>query len=176
MATLDKGLIQVYTGDGKGKTTAAMGLAVRALGNNFKVKILQFFKSELSGEVAPLKNLGAEVILCNGQDKPTWTMNAEEEKTLVYDTKSAWEIFKQTVNSQEYDLIILDEANHALNREYIAKEEVLGVFSKPLKSEVVFTGRNAPGWLLEKADLVTEMKMHKHPFQQGIPARKGIEK
>ncbi|MDA3892526.1 MAG: cob(I)yrinic acid a,c-diamide adenosyltransferase [Salinivirgaceae bacterium] len=173
---MEQGLIQVYTGDGKGKTTAAMGLAVRALGNNFKVKILQFFKSELSGEVAPLKKLGAEITLCNGQDKPTWTMNSEEEKILIHDTKLAWEIFKQSLKTQEYDLIILDEANHALNREYISKKELLEALNQPHKSEIVFTGRNAPQWLMDRADLVTEMKMHKHPYQKGIPARIGIEK
>lgn len=173
---MNKGLIQVYTGDGKGKTTAAVGLAVRALGNKLKVKIFQFFKSEISGEVEQLKKLGAEVILCSSQDKPSWTMNPEEEKKLIQDTLSAWEDFKKALESQQYDVIILDEANHALNREYILEEELLAFFNKPLQTEVVFTGRNAPDWLLERADLVTEMKMHKHPFQQGIPARIGIEK
>ncbi|MCG8699285.1 MAG: cob(I)yrinic acid a,c-diamide adenosyltransferase [Bacteroidales bacterium] len=172
---MNKGLIQVYTGDGKGKTTAAMGLAVRALGNNFKVKVFQYFKSEVSGEIAPLKKLGAEVVLCNTQDKPTWTMNKDEEKTLIKDTRSGWEDFKLALKTKEYDLIVLDEINHAFNRGYITKEEFLGVFNTALKTEVVCTGRNAPGWLIEKANLVTEMKMHKHPFSEGVPARKGIE-
>lgn len=173
---MDKGLIQVYTGDGKGKTTAAMGLAVRALGNDFKVKIFQFFKSEISGEITPLKKLGAEVELCNTQDKPTWTMNEDEEKILVKDTRLGWEEFNLALKSEEYDVIVLDEINHAFNRGYITKAEFLEVFNTALKTEVVCTGRNAPGWLIEKAHLVTEMKMHKHPFSEGIPARKGIEK
>lgn len=173
---MKQGLIQVYTGDGKGKTTAAVGLAVRALGNNFKVHILQFLKSEISGEVEPLKKLGAELTLCNSQDKPTWTMSEKEEKTLIKDTLEAWQLFLGLLNSGCYDLIILDEINHALHRDYISEEEVLKHFEKELSTEVVFTGRNAPEWLKNRADLVTEMKMIKHPFQKGIASRKGIEK
>lgn len=173
---MEKGLLQVYTGDGKGKTTAAMGLAVRALGNNFKVCILQFLKSEISGEVAPLISLGAELKLCNSQDKPTWTMNKTEEQILIADTKKAWKEFTLLMKREEYDLIILDEANHAFNREYISEKEALAVFELSQTTEVVTTGRNAPEWLIKRADLVTEMKLHKHPFQQGIPSRIGIEK
>ncbi len=173
---MDKGLVQVYTGDGKGKTTAAMGLALRALGNNLKVKVLQFFKSEMSGEITFLKKLGIEVELFNSQDKPTWTMNAEEEKTLISETLKGWQQLISHINNKQYDLIILDEMNHVLNRGYIASEEVLDVLNQQLQTELVFTGRNAPEWLIERADLVTEMKMHKHPYQQGIPSRIGIEK
>lgn len=173
---MEKGLVQVYTGDGKGKTTAAMGLALRALGNDFKVRILQFFKSEISGEVAPMQELGAEVSIHNHQERPSWTMNAEQEQQLKKDSIAGWELFKKLIDSNAYDLIILDEANHVLNRGYIDKEDVLKTLDKAKNTEVVLTGRNAPEWLMERADLVTEMKMHKHPFQQKIAARKGIEK
>jgi len=173
---MENALVQVYTGDGKGKTTAAVGLAVRALGNQFKVRFLQFFKSELSGEVKPLETLGAQVSIHNHQDKPSWTMNAEEEKQLIEDTKQGWELFVELIKSRAYDLIVLDEANHVLNRGYISKAEVLEILDLAKNTEVVFTGRNAPEWLMERAELVTEMKMHKHPFQQKIAARNGIEK
>ncbi len=173
---MDKGLVQVYTGDGKGKTTAAIGLAVRALGNDFKVRVIQFFKSELSGEVAPIQKLGADVSIHNHQERPSWTMNEEQEQKLKADSIDGWNIFKELIESGKYDLIILDEANHVLHRGYIAKEEVLDILDNAKHTEVVFTGRNAPEWLITRADLVTEMKMHKHPFEQKIPARKGIEK
>ncbi len=173
---MNKPLVQVYTGDGKGKTTASIGLAVRALGNNFKVRILQFFKSELSGEVAPLEKSGIEVSIHNHQNRATWTMNEEQEKQLIEDTKEGWKLFVELLEQKKYDLIILDEANHVLHRKYISKEEVESALEKATQTEIVFTGRNAPEWLMERADLVTEMKMHKHPFQQKIPARKGIEK
>jgi len=169
---MDKALIQVYTGDGKGKTTAAMGLAVRALGNDFKVRVLQFFKSELSGEVAPLQKLGVEVSIHNHQDRASWTMNEEQLNQLKEDTKAGWNLLNQLLEEGNYDVIILDEANHVLFREYITKEEALETFDKAKHTELVLTGRNAPDWLIERADLVTEMKMHKHPFQQKIPARK----
>ncbi len=173
---MEKGLVQVYTGDGKGKTTAAMGLVIRALGNDFKVRVLQFFKSELSGEVAPIQELGVEVSIHNHQKRPSWTMNKEQEQLLKEDSIAGWNLFEKLIDSKEYDLIILDEANHVLHRGYIEKEEVLRVLDKAINTEVVLTGRNAPDWLIKRADLVTEMKMHKHPFQQKIPARKGIEK
>ncbi len=173
---MENALVQVYTGDGKGKTTAAVGLAVRAMGNNLKVRFLQFFKSELSGEVKPLETLGTKVSIHNHQDKPSWTMNAEEEKQLIEDTKQGWKIFVELIKCKAYDLIVLDEANHVLNRGYISKYEVLDILDQAKNTEVVFTGRNAPDWLIERADLVTEMKMHKHPFQQKIAARTGIEK
>ncbi len=173
---MENALVQVYTGDGKGKTTAAVGLSVRALGNNFKVRFLQFFKSELSGEVKPLEKLGAEVSIHNHQDKPSWTMNEEEEKQLIEDTRQGWEVFVELIKNKTYDLIVLDEANHVLSRGYISKEEVIEILDQAKNTEVVFTGRNAPDWLIERADLVTEMKMHKHPFQQKIAARTGIEK
>ncbi len=173
---MEKGLVQVYTGDGKGKTTAAIGLAVRALGNDFRVRVLQFFKSEISGEVMPLQKLGAEVSVHNHQDRPSWTMNEAQEQQLKSDSVKGWSLFKELIESCNYDLIILDEANHVLHRGYVAEEEVLEVLKKAKNTEVVFTGRNAPEWLIKRADLVTEMKMFKHPFQQKIPARKGIEK
>ncbi len=173
---MENALVQVYTGDGKGKTTAAVGLAVRALGNQFKVRFLQFFKSELSGEVKPLETMGAEVSIHNHQDKPSWTMNETEEHQLIEDTIEGWKIFVDLIQSKSYDLIVLDEANHVLNRGYISKEEVLDILEQAKNTEVIFTGRNAPDWLMERADLVTEMKMHKHPFQQKIGSRTGIEK
>ena len=169
-------LIHVYTGDGKGKTTASIGLSVRALGRNFKVKIYQFFKSDFSGELDILNKLGIETIQCNSQKKASWTMNDNELEILKNDTLLAWDIINKEIKLKKFDLIILDEINHALHRNFISEKQVNDLFYNNASTELVFTGRNAPQWLIEKADYVTEMKLHKHPMENGITARIGIEK
>ncbi len=169
-------LIQVYTGDGKGKTTAAIGLITRALGHHFRVKVYQFLKSDDSGEQNSLAHLGVKVIKCSSQDKPSWTMNEEEIEILKEDTLKAWESVVEDVASKQLDILVLDEGNHALYREYITEKQVDELIQQASKTELVFTGRNAPEWLIEKADLVSEIKMIKHPFQQKIGSRLGIEK
>ncbi len=169
-------LVQVYTGDGKGKTTAAIGLITRALGRDFRVKVYQFLKSDDSGEQNTLANLGVKVIKCSSQDKPSWTMNDEEQKILATDTLNAWEKVKIDVASKDFDIIVLDEGNHALNRKYISEAQVDELIQLATETELVFTGRNAPEWLIEKADLVSEVKLIKHPFQKKIGSRLGIEK
>lgn len=173
---LTKGYIQVYTGNGKGKTTAALGLALRAVGRNMKVVIIQFMKGQKYGEIEAAKKLFPNLIIKQfGMDtfvhidKPTSEDIAMAKKAL----KEATELMK----NGEYDIIILDEINVALFYKLVTIEEVLHLISlKPSNAELILTGRYAPQSLLETADVVTEMREVKHYFSKGIEARDGIER
>lgn len=172
---LDKGLVQVYTGEGKGKTTAALGLALRAVGQGLKVYILQFLKSEeKSGEHNAAKSIPEISIEQCGvkgflnKDKIT---SHQREKALEGLSRA-----KKAIMEKEYDMVILDEINVALNYGLIPLEEVLKMIKeRPLQVELVLTGRNMPEEIEELADLISEVKMVKHPFAKGIKARRGIE-
>ena len=172
------GLLQVYTGDGKGKTTAAFGLAFRAYGRGFKVAVVQFMKTWVTGEVQLAETLeNFHVKRIDTSPKFTWEMNEAELEELRLEIRKGFEYVRNLVKENKYDLLVLDEINHIIIKEFISKEEILEfIDSKPDTLEIVMTGRNAPYWLIEKADLVTEMKCIKHPFEKGIPARVGIEK
>jgi ATP:corrinoid adenosyltransferase len=172
------GLLQVYTGDGKGKTTAAFGLAFRAYGRGFKVAVVQFMKTWVTGEVQLAQTLeNFHVKRIDTSPKFTWEMNEAELEELRLEIRKGFEYVRNLVKENKYDLLILDEINHIIIKEFVSKEEILEfIDSKPDTLEIVMTGRNAPDWLMEKADLVTEMKCIKHPFEKGIPARVGIEK
>ncbi len=172
-----EGLIQVYTGDGKGKTTAAFGLAIRAAGRGLKVAIVQFLKTDVTGELFSIEKIGEiKFIRVNTNSKFTWEMNDEELTALAAETKEGFNTARKLAQSNEYDLLIMDEFIHSIHKEYVEKEEVIRFLkNRPLGLEVVMTGRNAPDWLIEIADLVTEMKCIKHPMQEGVPARIGIE-
>lgn len=173
-----KGLIQVYTGDGKGKTTAAFGQAVRAAGRGFRVGILQFFKARKTGELTTLAgNELIQISRATTNTKFTWEMNQEELDALDKEIQDGFETLRQMVLSGTYDLVIADEFNHVLNREHISREAMETFLSeKPDNVELILTGRNAPEWLIEKADLVTEMRYIKHPMvDAGMNARRGIE-
>ena len=161
-----KAYVQVYTGEGKGKTTAAIGLAIRAIGAGKKVLFLQFMKSKVYSEhniLPTLKNITLETV-----GKPFFIIKEG--------MKSKDELAKWAVSSGDYDLVVLDEYNMALFFELIdwKKTEALLEARNP-ETEVVFTGRGAPQELLDVADLVTEMKEVKHYYMQGVMARKGIE-
>lgn len=172
-----QGLIQLYTGDGKGKSTAAFGLAIRAAGRGFKVAVVQFLKSRITGELITLEKIDEiSVTRVNHSPKFSWDMNAEELAELHKESKAGLELAIQMANSGDYSVIIMDEFIHTIVLGYVSKEEVLAFFeNRPKDVELVLTGRNAPDWLIEAADLCTEMKAIKHPFEKGIPARKGIE-
>lgn len=174
---MKKGLIQVYTGDGKGKTTAAFGLALRAIGRGLKVTVVQFMKSDITGELLAAKSLnGFSVIRVNTSPKFSWNMNASELEQLASETKQGFKEICRLVREESCDILILDEINHAIHKNYIGETDMMHLFSiKPENMEIVFTGRNAPDWLIKRADLVTEMTCIKHPFAQGIGARTGIE-
>jgi cob(I)alamin adenosyltransferase len=167
-----KGLIQVYTGDGKGKTTAALGLCVRAVGQGMRVGFIQFLKNEPCGEHLFLSRYHAFDILqistCNHFTSPREQLSEEAQRTLAYAEK-------QMLGGM-YDLLILDEVFIAVDKGLITTEQVLDLLEKkPEPLEMVLTGRYAPPEIVQRADLVTEMRMIKHPFSQGITARRGIE-
>jgi cob(I)alamin adenosyltransferase len=171
---LKKGYIQVYTGDGKGKTTAAIGLAIRAAGAGLKVFIGQFIKGMHYAELDTLKRFEDLITIrqfgsgCFIKGKPT-----PEDINLA---RRGLEEMKRIVASGKYDVVILDEANVACYFKLFTTEDLLSVIdNKPEHVELVFTGRKAPQELIDRADLVTEMREVKHYYQQGVQARAGIE-
>jgi cob(I)alamin adenosyltransferase len=171
---LTKGLIQVYYGTGKGKTTAALGLAFRATGHGFKVHMIQFMKGEVKyGEIKAAKNWPNLTITQFGRPE----IIAEPEKVDIEEAKKALALAKKTIEEGEYDILILDEVGVAIEMELINVKDVIEILkAKPPHQEVILTGRYMHPKLLEMADLVTEMKMIKHPFvTQGLQARKGID-
>ncbi|MEC2075076.1 cob(I)yrinic acid a,c-diamide adenosyltransferase [Metabacillus fastidiosus] len=174
-----KGLFLLYTGNGKGKTTASLGLAVRAIGRGQRVLIIQFIKSpqRTYGEKITLDKLGIEMIQTGVGF--TWTKTPEEHREAL---KAGWALAKEKVNSNEYDLIILDELNNALSidkfpiDDVLPLEEVIDLIKNRHEDmHLVITGRNAKQEIIELADLVTEMNEVKHYYQDGVPAVKGIE-
>lgn len=175
-----EGLVLINTGNGKGKTTAALGLALRAAGHNMKVLILQFIKGgRVTGEtkvinerlksMIDIEQLGKGFIrFKNGRPHPT-----DEQ---IKNAKDSIEFAKEKINSNKYDMIILDEINNIISYGLLGLEEVIDVIKgKPERLCLVLTGRDAPEKLISIADTVTEMKEIKHAFNKGIKARKGIE-
>ena len=178
---LEQGLVQIYTGDGKGKTTAAFGLALRAAGQGNKVLIYQFLKppSLDIGERFALE-LGAVRIRTEAIDVP-WNMSEslKDEKTVARmrtAISEALERIAQTAEKRFYDVLILDEIVFCLSRGLARLEDIKGIIDrKDPAVEIIMTGSGATRELIEMADLVTEMKKIKHPFDKGLPARRGIE-
>jgi cob(I)alamin adenosyltransferase len=173
-----KGLIQVYTGDGKGKTTAAFGQAVRAAGRGFNVAIVQFFKARKTGELTTLANVeNIHISRATTNTKFTWEMNQEELDALDKEIADGFKMIHEMMVSGKYDILIVDEFNHVLNRGHVSQEQMEAFLKdKPDTMELILTGRNAPVWMIEKADLVTEMRYIKHPMvDAGLNARRGIE-
>jgi cob(I)alamin adenosyltransferase len=170
-----KGLLIVFTGNGKGKTTAALGMALRAAGHGMKVLILQFIKGAWSyGELDALKRFEHITIEPLGSGF-TWRKESLEEDVRL--AKSGWERAVAAMEESSYEMIILDELNYVLSYGLLPLEAVLDAVNKRRKDlHLVITGRGAPDKLLAAADLVTEMRQVKHPFhEQGIKAQRGIE-
>lgn len=166
------GLLHLYYGDGKGKTTAAMGLALRALGSGKKVVVLQFLKGSKSGEVPLLEQLGAKVYRGKAGQKFVFQMN-EAEKA---ETRRLQDANLAAAMAEDTDLLVLDEAGSAWELDMVDKELLQkAVLARPAGQECVLTAHAAPQWMLDAADYVTEMKCHRHPYQKGIAARQGIE-
>jgi len=172
---LEKGLVQVYTGNGKGKTSAAFGLALRAIGRGLKVYIIQFIKGGFDyGELYIADKLPGLKLKAFGRGK--FVSEKKPDKEDVDLAEEALKTAEEAVKSHEYDVIVLDEVNVALNLRLIKTERVLQLIrEKPIQTELVLTGRKAPKEIIEAADLVTEMTEVKHPYNSGFRARKGIE-
>lgn len=171
---MSNGLVHIYCGDGKGKTTAAAGLAVRALGSGKKVLFSQFLKNGSSGEVEMLKKLGACVLHDFGINKFSFNMT-DEEKAECLETNNQL-LTKIIQNAAHYDLIVLDEIIGTCGCGLVSGEKLLAFLkSRPENAEIVLTGRNPSPELCVEADYITEMKKVAHPYEKGIPARKGIE-
>ena len=169
-----KGLVIVNTGDGKGKTTAALGVLFRATGQNMRVVMLQFLKSKTGnwGESRAAQRLGVEIIPLG--DGFTWmSKDLDKDRALA---QACWQLCRAKIESDQYDVVIMDEITYALNYGWLSLEEVLDTLRKrnPLL-HVIITGRDAPEGLIEYADMVTEMREIKHPYKKGILAQKGIE-
>lgn len=171
---MEVGLIEVYTGEGKGKTTAAVGLATRALGQGLRVGLFQFLKTGMSGEMIPLVKAGAVFMAPQGSGKFVFQMN-EQEKAQCKAQQMA-NLMRATEMMPRLDVLVLDEIFGALETGMIEKEALLALLAqKPQGMELVLTGRNAPEDIVETADYVTEMRCVKHPYDAGISARMGIE-
>lgn len=169
---MEQGLIHLYWGDGKGKTTAAMGLALRALANEEKVVIVQFLKGQESGEITMLSQLGAHIYRGKAGHKFVFQMTEEEKaQTRKMQNENLFAALQEPA-----DLLILDEACAALELNMV-DEHLLkkAVCEKPEGQELVLTGRNPADWMKEIADYSTEMHGWRHPYEKGIMARKGVE-
>ena len=166
------GLLHLYYGDGKGKTTAAMGLALRAMGSGKRVVILQFLKGGKSGEVPLLEQLGAKVYRGKAGQKFVFQMNEAEKEA----TRQLQNANLTAAMADPADLLILDEAGSAWELDMVDKALLQkAVLERPAEQECVLTAHTAPQWMLDAADYATEMKCHRLPYQRGISARKGIE-
>jgi cob(I)alamin adenosyltransferase len=169
-----RALVVVNTGNGKGKTTAALGVLFRAWGRGYNVCMLQFIKSTTSnyGENKAAKKIGMEIVSLGGGF--TWlSKDIENDKALARDL---WEQCKQKIASGEYDVVALDEFTYPLAYGWLPVDDVIAFLrARPARTHVIITGRDAPPELIEFADLVTEMREVKHPFQQGLKAQPGIE-
>lgn len=172
------GLIHIYCGDGKGKTTAAVGLAVRCAGRGNKVLLVQFLKSRDSGELYSLAKLpDIEVMRGKESQKFTFQMNEEEKHALLIEHNKMFEQVLAKIKNGGYSLLILDEVIGALNAKVFEMPKLIEFLRhKPENLEVVLTGRNPAPELVEIADYVSEMRKVKHPMDKGIMAREGIEK
>jgi len=170
-----RGTIQVYTGNGKGKTTASLGLAVRALGHGQKVLMIQFMKgNKRYGEVRFAKRIRGLTIFQSGRDRFVKKGRLEQKDLRL--AEAGLEKAREVIHGKKYDLVILDEINIALDYHLLKVEDVIELLAdKPREVEVVLTGRYAPKAIIEIADLVSEIKEIKHHYRKGIKARMGVE-
>lgn len=176
---MEQGYIQIYTGDGKGKTTAALGLGLRAAGRGLKVVMVQFLKGTFTGELESVKKLSPyfKIIRLAETQKFFWNMNEEEKQALAHKTQEQWNELCLFVQKNSCDVLILDEIMGAIHGKLVSAEQVCRVLeTKPPGMEIVLTGRNVPEEIARMADLITEMKAVKHYMDAGVPARDGIEK
>lgn len=176
--TSDKGLIIVYTGKGKGKTTAALGIALRAVGHGMRVGMIQFIKGEwYYGELTSAKRLEPEFDLVAAGKGFVGIIDDDHDIQEHKDAaKIALEFVRKKMIDNRYDIVILDEINYAINLGLISVKEVTNLVSiKPKELTLILTGNHAPLEIIDMADLVTEMKEVKHPYKLGMKAKKGID-
>ena len=173
--TIEKGLVIVHTGKGKGKSTAAMGLAVRAIGNGMKVGMVQFVKGKWeTGERRVLEHFPDLCVMKAMGEGFSW--ESQDRERDIAAARQAWDTAKEMINDPSYKMVILDELNIVLRYENLPLDEVIETLkNKPAMLHVAVTGRNAKDELIEIADLVTDMTQIKHPFRAGVKAQVGIE-
>lgn len=175
MPALKQGLVQVYTGEGKGKTTAALGLILRATGWQFRSYLLQFMKHERTGEIAALRLL-APYVTFEQFGRPGFFRPGEATPEDIALARQGLQRAREVLVAGEYDLVVLDEVNTAVSFGLLTEQELLDVVAvRPRHVELVLTGRGAGPGVLAAADLVTRMVDEKHPLQRGVGARRGIE-
>ena len=173
---IKKGLLIIYTGNGKGKSTAAFGAVFRSLGRGFKAGVVQFIKGPwISGEIKALEKFGPQVEYHAVGEGFTWDTKSLEKDVAC--ARAGWEKCKTLLRAGKHDIYLFDELVYVLKYKFLPLDEVLSDLEKwkPPMSHVILTGRDAPPELLERADLVTEMKEVKHPYQKGITAQPGID-
>ena len=172
-----KGLIHIYCGDGKGKTTAAMGLTVRAAGAGMKIVLTQFMKGDYSSELKILKTLpSVQMIYCEKNFGFVWNMTEEEKMEAKAAYSAQFEKAVQLAVESDADMLVMDEFMSCYELEFLDKTKALEFLkNKPEKLEIVLTGRNPSQELCDVADYISEIKKIKHPFDKGINSRKGIE-
>ena len=173
---MKKGLIQVYTGNGKGKTTAALGLALRAVGHGMKVLVVQFMKGNVQyGELESAKKLSPNLTI-KQVGRETFISKPDPDLKDLQLAQEGFSIAKNAIQNKEYDIVILDEINLAIDYGLIPVNDLLQIIdSKPDSVELILTGRNVKREILQRADLITEMVDRKHYYDKGVPAREGIE-
>lgn len=169
-----QGLLVVYTGSGKGKTTAALGIVFRALGRNMRVAVVQFIKGKwMTGEREFAKSQPGLVFDVTGKG---FTWDSDDLSRDAQACREGWQRAQGLLGGGQYDIVVLDEITYAINYGFVATEDVLAALrARPAQVHVVLTGRNAPQALVDAADLVTEMKVIKHPFERGVPAQLGLD-
>ena len=175
---LNKGLVQVYTGNGKGKTTAAIGQGMRAYGNGLKVYMIQFLKGGPTGELKIIDELGDNFKLFRFEKQRdfVWNLNEAEKEELKLEIREGYKFILNTIKENKCDILIIDEIMGVLYNKFLTVEEVIYIIdNKPETMELILTGRDIPEEILKKSNLVTEMKCIKHYFEEGVEARKGIE-
>lgn len=172
------GLVQVYTGDGKGKTTAALGQALRSIGRGLKVVVIEFMKESPlgTGELEAVKRLAPDLVIKQFGGSFLGGITPEKSADVKRAVAEGLRLARDLVEKRGCDILVLDEISHAVNLKVADVAEVLSLIeSKPPEMELILTGRDMPKPILEKAHLVTEMRLVKHHFEKGIDARKGIE-
>jgi cob(I)alamin adenosyltransferase len=173
---MEKGLVQVYTGNGKGKTTASLGLALRAAGHGLKTFVIQFMKGNIQyGELESAKKLSPHLTI-RQMGRETFVSKTNPDPMDIEWAQKGFALAKEVIASGDYDIVILDEINVAVDYGLIPLSDLLQLIdSKPATVELILTGRNAKPEIIEKADLVTEMVERKHYYKKGVKSREGIE-